>query len=236
MKITSFSSRLYKQAPCSKGSIRYPTLLYVIALWLSVLTGVARADAGSVPARSVLIIGDSLSSAYGLAIKDGWVARLDYRLEGTRHNFDIINASVSGDTTANGLSRLPALLDQHSPDVVIIELGGNDGLRGLSIKKLTENLTLMTDMAMDAKADVIILGMKIPSNYGAAYTRLFSSSFEKVATDTDARLVPFFLEGLQSSTDWFQADGIHPNKAAQDVMLDNVWTVLEPLLDTLTSK
>ncbi len=211
------------------SSIRYRTILYVFIVWILAVTGVARAES-----QALLVVGDSLSSAYGIATEEGWVARLDHQLQGTRHEIEVVNASVSGDTSANGLGRLPALLDDHSPGIVIIELGGNDGLRGLSIKKLNENLTLMTEMAIDSGAQVILLGMQIPSNYGAAYTRLFSDTYEKVAKETNAGLVPFFLEGLQSSAEWFQSDGIHPNEAAQEVMLDNVWDVLEPLLEKLS--
>lgn len=184
--------------------------------------------------HKILILGDSLSAAYGMAVKDGWVALLQHKIDGTRYTVDVINASVSGDTSANGLTRLPALLEEYSPAVVILELGGNDGLRGLSVKKLKQNLVQMTESAQALDAKVIILGMQIPSNYGAAYTRLFSRSFVDAAEMTDALLVPFFLEGLETGLEWFQSDGIHPNENAQEIMLNNVWDTLAPVMDTLS--
>jgi acyl-CoA thioesterase-1 len=179
---------------------------------------------------TLLIVGDSLSAAYGISVEDGWVAALEHELEGTRFTIDIVNASVSGDTTANGLSKMQALLDEYKPAFVIIELGGNDGLRGLSIKKMSENLTRMTQMATKAGAEVIIVGMQIPSNYGGAYTRMFRDAFAQVAETENAHLVPFLLEGLESGLEWFQSDGVHPNAKAQPIMMSNVWQVLEPLL------
>ena len=182
-------------------------------------------------ADRLLIVGDSLSAAYGIPVDSGWVAALENRLDGTRFTLSVVNASVSGDTTANGLSKIAALVEEYQPAIVIIELGGNDGLRGLSIKKMSQNLTAMTRIATDAGAEVIIVGMQIPSNYGAAYTRLFRDTFAKVATDNDVHLVPFLLSGLESGLEWFQSDGVHPNEKAQSVMMENVWAVLEPILE-----
>lgn len=186
--------------------------------------------------RHLLVVGDSLSAAYGISVEDGWVARLQHRLDGTRHPLKVVNASVSGDTSANGLTKLPKLLQEYDPVFVILELGGNDGLRGLSLKKLKQNLREMTDLAQQANATVIILGMQIPSNYGAAYTRLFKRTFTSVAEESGALLVPFFLNGLETGLQWFQSDGIHPNADAQEIMLDNVWAVLAPALETATTE
>ncbi len=179
----------------------------------------------------IVIVGDSLSAAYGIPVDKGWVAQLSDRIEGTRYSVEVVNASVSGDTTANGLTKLPGLLAEYQPVIVIIELGGNDGLRGLSIKKMKQNLTEMTTLATDAGAQVVIVGMQIPSNYGAAYTRLFTNTFTDVAEENDALLVPFLLNGLESGLEWFQSDGVHPNEKAQPIMLDNVWEILEPVLE-----
>jgi acyl-CoA thioesterase-1 len=179
----------------------------------------------------LLIVGDSLSAAYGIPVEQGWVAKLSERIDGTRYMVEVVNASVSGDTTANGLTKLPALLSEYQPAVVIIELGGNDGLRGLSIKKMKQNLTEMTELATTAGAQVILTGMQIPSNYGAAYTKMFTKTYTDVASQTDALLVPFLLQGLESGLEWFQSDGVHPNANAQPIMLDNVWEVLEPVLE-----
>lgn len=200
--------------------------LWLVSMLLLLIAANARADTDK-----IVIVGDSLSAAYGIAIEKGWVAGLQQRINGTRYNVDVVNASVSGDTTANGLSRLPALLATHKPAFVLIELGGNDGLRGLSIKKMAQNLTDMATLASDSGAQVIIVGMQIPSNYGKGYTTLFRNTFAKVAEQTESALVPFLLRGLESGLQWFQSDGVHPNEDAQSIMLDNVWQVLEPLFE-----
>ncbi len=179
---------------------------------------------------NILIMGDSLSSAYGLPLSEGWTALLQQKLDQSAADYQVVNSSVTGDTTANGLSRLPDLLTQHRPTIVIIELGGNDGLRGLSIKKMRSNLREMVAQATQNGARVLLVGMQIPVNYGAGYARLFSESFALIAEETQSPLVPFLLEGFALDTDYFQSDGIHPNQQAQPVMLDNVWRVLEPLL------
>ena len=210
--------------PC--GRVYQKPVLWSLSLLL-LLAGTIAAAAND----KVLIVGDSLSAAYGIPVEQGWVAQLSERIDGTRYMVEVVNASVSGDTTANGLTKLPALLSEYQPAVVIIELGGNDGLRGLSIKKMKQNLTEMTEMATAAGAQVLLTGMRIPSNYGAAYTKLFTKTYTDVASQTDAQLVPFLLQGLESGLEWFQSDGVHPNANAQPIMLDNVWEVLEPVLE-----
>jgi len=184
---------------------------------------------------TVLILGDSISAAYGLKVEDGWVALLQQRLDENNYPFEVANASVTGDTTANGLGRLPALLDEYQPSLVIIELGGNDGLRGLSIKKLKENLSSMASMAKDTGAETIIVSVQLPGNYGKAYNTMFSNAFSTAAETTGATLVTSLFDGMDASAEWFQRDGIHPSKKAQIVMLDNVWHVAEPLIEKLSS-
>lgn len=175
----------------------------------------------------VLVVGDSLSAAYGMPLESGWVALLDARLQARA---SVINASISGETSAGGLARLPALLAAHSPDVVIIELGGNDGLRGYPIAQLRDNLGQMVQLSRAAGADVLLVGMRILPNYGKRYTEAFYRSFSEVAEQEQVPLVPFLLDGLTASDAMLQSDGIHPTAAAQPIMLDNVWPVLDALL------
>jgi acyl-CoA thioesterase-1 len=163
----------------------------------------------------------------------GWVALLEARLLSQKLPFQVVNASISGDTTSGGRSRLPALLAKHRPSHVVIELGGNDALRGLALKMTEANLTAMTVAATQAKARVTLVGMQVPPNYGSSYGRDFSQLFARVAKAHKAALVPFFLAGVADVPDaakWFQADRIHPNEQAHPLMLDNVWPVLRPQL------
>ena len=180
---------------------------------------------------TLLVIGDSLSAAYGIDVNEGWVALLSDRLAAEGYPLRVINSSVSGDTSANGLSRLPTLLSDYQPAIVIIELGGNDGLRGLSLKELKSNLTQMVEQSQAAGAQVLVLGVQIPSNYGAGYTRLFSDTFVQVADEGSTALVPSFMSGMETSIELFQDDGIHPSAKAQPLLLDNTWAELKPLLD-----
>lgn len=182
--------------------------------------------------KTVLVVGDSLSAEYGLSHGTGWVPLLQQRIRTDRLNATIINASISGDTTSGGRTRLQALLNTHRPAVVVIELGGNDALRGLPISSTQSNITEMITVSNKAGAQVVLLGMQIPPNYGADYARRFAGMYATVAKNTGATLVPFFLEGLQTRLDLFQADRIHPVEAAQSILLDNVWPYLAPLLKT----
>jgi len=184
-------------------------------------------------ARTVLVIGDSLSAAHGLNEADGWVQLAQQELESTYSDINFVNASISGDTTEGALRRLPAALDRFEPDVVIIELGGNDGLRGYSLKKVQENLETLTQLSQEADATVLILGMRIPSNYGPAYTEKFAQTFVDAAAATDAELVPFFLEPIVTDVRYFQRDGIHPTAEAQPLMLEPVLEKLIPILETI---
>ncbi len=181
---------------------------------------------------TILVLGDSLSAAYGIAQNEGWVQLLHGKFAGER-NFDykIINASISGDTTNGGLQRLPKALKQHRPHIVIIELGANDGLRGQSLKNMRQNLITMIELSQKAEAKVLLLGMRIPSNYGMLYTQRFHKAFKQVAKKTNASLMPFFLQPISKGQKYFQPDGLHPTASAQPLLLDAVWPHLEPLLE-----
>lgn len=184
----------------------------------------------------VLIMGDSLSAAYGIAIEQSWVTLLSQRLQEQGHAHPVINASISGETTSGGRQRLPALLQKHQPGFVIIELGGNDGLRGQPITHLQTNLQKMITLSQQHGAQVILAGMQIPPNYGRRYTEQFSATFHKLAKRYDAALVPFLLDGVAGEAGMMQRDGIHPTAAAQIHILDNVWPILEPLLEVKTGQ
>lgn len=160
----------------------------------------------------------------------GWVSLLEQRMQAQGQSARVINVSISGETTSGGRVRLPALLQQHRPGVVIIELGGNDGLRGLPVATIETNLRAMILAAKNAKSKVLLVGMQIPPNYGPAYTKQFSGMYARLAKETGATLVPFLLEGIGDNPDMFQSDRIHPVLAAQPAMLENVWPHLQPLL------
>jgi len=182
---------------------------------------------------TILVLGDSLSAEYGLKRGSGWVALLDQRLVQTKTAATVVNASISGDTTSGGRSRLPALLTQHKPQIVVIELGGNDALRGLPLTMTRDNLVAMAQAAKAAGAKLLIAGMQLPPNYGRKYGDEFAGLFASVAKSEGASLVPFLLKGVadapQADT-LFQPDRIHPVAAAHPTILDNVWPVLKPLL------
>jgi acyl-CoA thioesterase-1 len=200
---------------------------------LAALTGsIAQAQVAKTSAP-VLVVGDSLTAEYGLKRGSGWVQILQQRLVQERIPAHMVNAGISGDTSSGGRSRLPALLRLHKPSVVLIELGGNDALRGLPLSMTRDNITAMARMSRDAGARVVIVGMQVPPNYGSAYAREFSDLFKLVATAEKAALVPFLLKGVGDLADptlLFQDDRIHPNEAAQPIMANNVWPVLAPLL------
>ena len=181
----------------------------------------------------ILVLGDSLSAEYGLKRGSGWVALLQQRLLRGKIPGSVVNASISGETTSGGRSRLAALIALHHPTHVIIELGGNDALRGLPLAMTQDNLDQMTLMSQASGAKVLLVGMQVPPNYGADYTKAFAASFSKVAKARKAALVPFLLHGVADRPDaekWFQADRIHPREEAQGLLLDNVWPALKKLL------
>lgn len=179
---------------------------------------------------SVLVFGDSLSAGYGLARGEGWVALLRERLEASDAHVKVVNASVSGETSAGGRGRLDAALDRHDPDVVILELGANDGLRALPVEKMKANLRAMIDASRKSGAKVLLLGMRIPSNYGKRYAEDFHQAFVSLAEETDVAFVPFFLAPIATDRSNFQDDGVHPNADAQPAMLDAVWPELAPFI------
>ncbi|MBA1233755.1 arylesterase [Stutzerimonas nitrititolerans] len=181
-------------------------------------------------AGTALVVGDSISAAFGLETSQGWVHLLQQRLNDGEHDYRVVNASISGDTSAGGLARLPALLSEHEPDIVIIELGGNDGLRGQPPAQLKRNLAAMAEQAQQAGAKVLLLGMRMPPNLGQRYTSAFADAFDSLAAEKDLPYVPFLLEGIGGVQGMMQADRVHPTAQAQELMLDNVWPVLEPLL------
>ncbi|WP_339843642.1 arylesterase [uncultured Halopseudomonas sp.] len=186
-----------------------------------------------VSAEGILIVGDSISAAFGLEISDGWVSLLEQRMEARGESLPVINASVSGDTTAGGLARLPRLLERHEPDLVVIELGGNDGLRGMRPANMQQNLSVMVEQAQTSGADVLLLGMQLPPNYGLRFTQAFAQVFVDVSEKHDVPLVPFLLVGIAGEPDrtLMQADGIHPTAKAQERILDNAWPPIEAWLD-----
>lgn len=181
-------------------------------------------------AGTVLIVGDSISAGFGLDTRLGWVSLLEQRLKQEGFDDKVVNASISGDTSAGGQARLPALLAEHKPELVILELGGNDGLRGMPPTQLQQNLAAMIQQSKKAGAKVLLLGMRLPPNYGVRYTTAFAEVFPKVAEENDIPLVPFLLEGIGGVPSMVQSDGIHPTAEAQSRLLDNVWPMLKPLL------
>jgi acyl-CoA thioesterase-1 len=180
--------------------------------------------------KTVLVLGDSLSAEYGLARGKGWVSLLENQLLAAKIDAKVINASISGETTAGGKTRLSALLQQHKPTILIIELGGNDGLRGLALKTTETNLRDMIKQARASKAQVLLLGMQIPPNYGTAYSKQFAEIFTAVGKEKNVKLVRFFLTGLEDTEKYFQADHIHPNELAQSILLANIWPSLQSLI------
>ena len=180
--------------------------------------------------KTLLVLGDSISAEYGLPRDSGWVSLLQTRLSDDKLSVSVVNASISGETTAGGLTRLPSLLQQHKPAVLIIELGGNDGLRGLSLAATQANLREMIKSADRIGARVLLLGMRVPPNYGPDYSKRFAAMYQGLARERNVKLVPFLFAGLEDTERFFQQDRIHPNQRAQTVMLDNVWPSLRSLL------
>lgn len=204
------------------------TALLLLASLLA-LPLAAQAPAAAAP-RTVLVMGDSLSAAYGLSAAQGWVALTAEQVKRTRPGWRVVNASISGETTAGGASRIAAELQRHRPAIVVIELGANDGLRGLSLAQTRANLDRMIQAARKSGARVMLIGMRIPPNYGPDYTRGFEANFKALADQYKLPLLPFLLEPVARDRANFQADNLHPVAAAQPKIRDHVWTVLAPLL------
>ena len=197
-------------------------------LLLSVLLAISPLLSADEKAR-ILVLGDSLSAGYGIELEESWVSLLAERVA-ENHPYQVVNASVSGETSGGGLARLPALLKEHTPALVILELGGNDGLRGHPLNIMQQQLESIIQKSQDAGAQVLLLGMQIPPNYGQRYTERFHQVYTQLAEKYELAYVPFFLEGVAVDRDLMQRDGIHPTAEAQPAMLDNVWVGLEPLL------
>lgn len=181
--------------------------------------------------QNILVLGDSLSAGYGIESGKEWASLLQKKLLDTKYDYRIINRSISGDTTYGGLERIGDALRQYKPSIVIIALGANDGLRGLSLSAMKSNLQSMIDLARKEKTRVLLVGMRLPSNYGAAYTKLFHDQFHELAETNAISFLPFLLENVGENLHLFQADGLHPTADAQPVIRDNVWAALLPLLD-----
>lgn len=204
-------------------------LVVLVAAVLPAPSGAAAPAHADLPA--ILVFGDSISAGYGLSSPaQGWVALLRAKLEQQGYGYDVVNASVSGETTAGGLARLPRALELHRPAIVILELGGNDGLRALAAAQMRANLARMIDLSAAAGAKVLLLGMQIPPNYGPEYTVQFAAVYAGLAREKKVPFVPFVLKGIALSPELMQSDGIHPNQSGQPLLLGNVWPELVPLL------
>lgn len=180
-----------------------------------------------VSAKTILVVGDSLSAAYNMPLHSGWVELLRQRIEPSHR---VVNSSISGDTSAGGIARLPQALDTHKPDIVILELGANDGLRGLSLKQMKRNLADMIRLAHSSGAEVLLAGMELPPNYGPVFNQRFRQIYTELASEERISLIPFFLDDVAGKDHLIQPDGLHPNERAQPMILDNVWPHLEKLL------
>ena len=178
----------------------------------------------------ILVVGDSLSAAYGIDARRGWVALLQRRLQQQRHGYRVVNASISGDTTRGGLNRLPRALAQHRPRIVIIELGANDALRGLPLEEVSKNLAAMIETSQEHQVEVVLVGVRLPPNYGTTYTQRFQSIYRQLAQSHKVSFVPYLLQGIGEHDELMQADRLHPSDEAQRRMLDNVWPHLLPVL------
>lgn len=204
-------------------------ILWLFAMLLSMGLGVFSQQAKAAE-KTLLVYGDSLSAAYGIELEKGWVALLTNKLRETHPQWQVVNLSISGETTSGGLSRLPDALEKHTPDLVLLELGANDGLRGTQLKSIRSNFTAMLTMITEKKIPVLLFEMHMPPNYGPAYTKRFNSIYADMSKQFQVPVVPFFLNGVAGQAELNQPDGIHPLAKAQPRLLENVWPSLEPLL------
>lgn len=203
-------------------------------MFMGVLGGIGGVAQAAAP--KILVFGDSLSASYGIAANRGWVTLLGERLKRERLDYSVVNASISGETTAGGVARLGKMLEAHRPAVVLLELGANDGLRGLPVAAMKKNLAAMVAMGQKAGAKVLLVGMRLPPNYGPEYTNAFDGAFVELAKSQKAALVPFLFEGFGDKRELFLEDRIHPNEQAQPLLLENVWKGLRPLLGKVPGK
>lgn len=202
-----------------------PSLMFV-SLVLMLLVALP-----SQAASTILVFGDSLSAAYGLSTQQGWVALMEERLKNERYPYQVVNASISGETTAGGLTRLNQAIAQQKPSIMILELGANDGLRGLPVDAMQQNLTKMLEMAKQNNIQVLLVGMRIPPNYGPQYTQAFHQSYPTLAQQFKVKLVPFLLENVAGNRALNQDDGLHPTAEAQPIILETIWASLKPMLN-----
>jgi len=202
------------------------TMVLIVPMLLVALMRAGTAHAGP----DLLVYGDSLSAAYGIAQKEGWVTLLEQRLKQKRSDYTVANASISGETSSGGASRIEATLAQYRPRIVVVALGANDGLRGLPVAQMRDNLSAIIRASQKAGARVLLVGMKMPPNYGPQYTREFELAFAALSKQHKTAFVPFLFEGIADKEAMFQADRLHPVQSAQPHLLDNVWQVLKPLL------
>jgi acyl-CoA thioesterase-1 len=202
-------------------------LLCISLLGFSFVACISHANATN---PKILVYGDSLSAAYGVSKSQGWVAFLQKKLADQHFQYDVINASISGETTSGGLTRLTATLAKTKPNIIILELGANDGLRGLPMNEMSVNLNTMIAQSKKANVKVLLVGMKIPPNYGPKYTESFSDTYPQLSQQHNVSLVPFMLENIAAKPKLMQDDGLHPNVLGQPMMLDNIWPKLQPLL------
>lgn len=222
--ITRLFTRLFSQPPGQLPARLLAALILSAAALLPV-------SAAAEQPHTLLVYGDSLSAAYGIAEEQGWVNLLRQRIRQQDQPYRVVNGSVSGETSSGGLARLPAMLESYQPDLVILELGGNDGLRGLPVSNLKANLLAMVEMIKTSGAQVLLAGIQIPPNYGPRYTEPFYQMFGDIAEQENLALVPFLIDGIPQQPRLMQSDGIHPRAEAQAMILDNVWPTLEPLLE-----
>jgi acyl-CoA thioesterase-1 len=200
---------------------------------LLLLLGVAAASNASPP--TIMVFGDSLSAGYGVDVDQSWAALLQSRLASQGYEHRVVNASISGETTEGGVSRIASTLEKFSPDLVILELGGNDGLRGFPTVRMKENLSMIIETSRASGASVVLLGIRIPSNYGQRYTRAFENVYRELAVQHRIPWIEFFMEGIASNAELMQDDGIHPNASAQPVLLDNAWPIVSEALQQRSS-
>lgn len=208
-------------------TLRHFALTAIVCILLS--AGFSGATWAAQPS-TLLVFGDSLSAAYGLKEAEGWVNLLEIQINESNLNVKVVNGSVSGETSTGGLARLPAMLESYNPNVVILELGGNDGLRGLPLAALEKNLRTMVELINQSGAKILLTGIQIPPNYGPRYTKPFFEIYGNIASSQNLALVPFLIDGIPQQAELMQADGIHPIAEAQHLILENVWPYLEPLL------
>ena len=198
--------------------------------WITIVFTLIFCGSASANGPNLLVLGDSLSAAFGIEQQQGWVALLQNRLDQKNHDYKVINASISGETTSGGLSRLPALLQRFKPSIVILALGANDGLRGLSIKQMQTNRTSIIEQSKNEAATVLLIGIQPPPNYGPAYTQQFQDTYNQLASSQNVPLVPSLVNGIGENKTMFQQDGLHPTAKAQPTLLNNLWPSLKPLL------